>query len=353
MKETWHTEIIDFIENSLSPFLFGFRKGHSTEQCRVAMLEAWKLAIDDKGYAGAILTDLSKAFDCSRHDLLIAKLDAYGFNQDALKFIRSYLKNRKQRTKVGSAYSKWQEIKHGVPQGSILGPLLFNIFLNDMFYFIKGICIAHYADDNTPYATNKDITNLLKTLESETNILLDWFTINEIKPNADKCHLLVANQKEMTSVKLGGKVITNDQSVELLCVKIDKNLNFTVHVTKLYKKGSQKLHALARISKYLSKDKLKILMKSFVTSQFNYCPLTWMFHNRTLNNKINKIHERALRVVYKDINLSFQDLLDLDNSMTIHHRNIQKLAVEMYKIKNKLSPIPMMDIFRNHVNTYD
>ena len=94
----------------------------------------------------------------------------------------------------------------------------------------------------------------------------------------------------MTSVKLGGKVITNDQSVELLGVKIDKNLNFTEHVTKLCKKGSQKLRALARISKYLSKDKLKILMKSFVTSQFNYCPLTWMFHNRTLNNKINKLH---------------------------------------------------------------
>ena len=177
--------------------------------------------------AGAILTDLSKAFDCLKHDLLIAKLDAYGFNQDALKFIHSYLKNRKQRTKVGSAYSKWQEIKHGVPQGSILGPLLFNIFLNHIFYFIKDICIANYADDNTPYATNKDIANLLKTLERETNILLDWFTINEMKPNADKCHLLVANQKEMTSVNLGGKVITNDQFVELLGVKIDKNLNFT------------------------------------------------------------------------------------------------------------------------------
>ena len=142
-----------------------------------------------------------------------------------------------------------------------------------------------------------DITNLLKTLERETNILLDWFTINEMKPNADKCHLLVANQKEMTSVKLGGKVITNDQSVELLGVKIDKNLNFTEHVTKLCKKGSQKLHALARISKYLSKDQLKLITKSFVTTQFNYCPQTWMFHNRTLNNKINKLHERALRFV--------------------------------------------------------
>ena len=352
-ERNMYTEIINFIENSLSPFLFGFRKGHSTEQCLVVMLEAWKKALDDKEYAGAILTDLSKAFDCLNHDLLLAKLDAYGFSKEALKFISSYLKDRKQRTKVGSAFSKWMDIKYGVPQGSILGPLLFNIFLNDIFYFVKDICIANYADDNTPYATNKDITKLLKTLESETNILLDWFTINEMKPNADKCHLLMANQNDTTTVKLGVENISNDQSVELLGIKIDKDLNFSEHVTKLCKKGNQKLHALARISKYLSKDKLKILMRSFITSQFNYCPLTWMFHNRTLNNKINKLHERALRLVYKDTSLSFQELLNLDDSVTIHHRNIQKLAIEMYKIKNNLSPKPMQNIFKNHVNTYD
>ena len=352
-ERNMYVEIIDFIEESLSPFLFGFRKGHSTEQCLVVMLEAWKKALDNKEYAGAILTDLSKAFDCLNHDLLIAKLDAYGFSHDALKFIRSYLKDRKQRTKVGSSFSNWTDIKYGVPQGSILGPLLFNIFLNDIFYFINDICIANYADDNTPYATNKDISSLLKTLERETNSLLDWFTINEMKPNADKCHLLVANPKDTIAVKLGLEEISNDQSVELLGIKIDKNLNFTEHVTKLCKKGNQKLHALARISKYLSKDKLKILMKAFVISQFNYCPLTWMFHNRTLNNKINKLHERALRLVYKDITLSFQDMLNLDNSMTIHHRNIQKLAIEMYKIKNDLSPMPMKDIFKNYVNTHD
>ena len=98
--------------------------------------------------------------------------------------------------------------------GIYSGHLLFNIFLNDIFYFVKDICIANYADDNTPYATNKDITKLLKTLESETNILLDWFTINEMKPNADKCHLLMANQNDMTTVKLGVEKISNDQSVE-------------------------------------------------------------------------------------------------------------------------------------------
>ena len=99
--------------------------------------------------------------------------------------------------------------------------------------------------------------------------------------------------------------------------------------------------------------KTQILKKTFITSQFNYNPLVWMFHNRTLNNKINRLHERALRIVYKNDNLTFQELLAIDDAVTIHHRNIQKLATEMYKIKNNLSPTPMGKIFQNCVHTYN
>ena len=116
LEKNIYDEIIDFIEKSLSPYLFGFRKRHSTEQCLLVMLEAWKKALGEKCTAGAILTDLSKAFDCLNHDLLIAKLNAYGFILDSLKFIRSYLRGSKQRTKVGSEFSKWLEIKSGIPQ---------------------------------------------------------------------------------------------------------------------------------------------------------------------------------------------------------------------------------------------
>ena len=175
-----------------------------------------------------------------------------------------------------------------MPQGSILGPLLFNIFMNDIFFLIKKTNIANYADDNTAYTFENKVASLLKTLENETTIILKWFHINEMKSNDDKCRLIITNTDKVT---LGNEVMEASDTVELLGIELDKNLNFNLHMSDLLKKANQKLHAFARILKYLSQDKLKIIMRTFIQSQFNYCPLTWMFHSRTLNNKINKLHE--------------------------------------------------------------
>ena len=130
-------------------------------------------------------------------------------------------------------------------------------------------------------------------------------------------------------------------------------MNFNEHITKIYKKASQKLHALARIAKYMDSQKLRIIMKAFIESQFNYCPLIWMFHSRVLNNKINRLHERALRIVYKNSHLTFEELLLQDKSFSIHHRNLQRLATEMFKIKNNIAPTLMQELFPTNENKYN
>ena len=201
------------------------------------MLDKWSKAIDNGKLAGALLTDLSKAFDCLNHELLIAKLEAYGFDQSSLSYIYSYLSDRKQRTKVINSYSSWSNIKSGVPQGSILGPLFFNIYLNDIFYFVNKCDITNYADDTTPYAVGTTMDTLLNSLEKDTKILIKWFRDNYFQLNADKCHLLTSNHSKDILINVEDEIIECSSSVKLLGVTIDNKLNFDEHVSKLCKKS--------------------------------------------------------------------------------------------------------------------
>ena len=126
-------QMVNFINDKLSPYLCGYRKGYSAQHALISMIEHWRSTLDRKGYAGAVLMDLSKAFDCINHDLLIAKLHAYWFGIDSLKMIKDYLSNREQRGKINTSFSTWSDLLLGVPQGSVLGLLFFNIYLNDLF----------------------------------------------------------------------------------------------------------------------------------------------------------------------------------------------------------------------------
>ena len=133
--------------------------------------------------------DLSIAYDCLRHDLIVAKLKTYGFTKESLQLISDYLSYSKQRTKIGSAYSDWVSVIHGIPQGSMLGPLLFNIFINDIFLVVKKSDICDFADDNTLYSHGSNLTLILSNLEHDMKNLPYWFKINSLKANRESFSL--------------------------------------------------------------------------------------------------------------------------------------------------------------------
>ena len=191
-----------------------------------------------------------------------------------------------------------------------MGPLLFNIYINDLFFLVTDTEICNYADDTTIFSCGYEIDNILETLERDANLLSDWFVDNYMKMNDDKSHLLIFGNKENTSITIGQSPLMESQNEKLLGITVDKKLNFQAHINNVCKKAGQKLHALARVSKYMNEQQQRITMTSFVTSQFSYCPLVWMCHDRKSNNKINKIHERGLRLMTRDTRASFETLLE-------------------------------------------
>ena len=215
------------------------------------MVEKWRKNVDNGHAFGAVLTDLSKAFDCLPCDLIIAKLKAYGLDKPSLQLLQSYLSDRQQRTKLGNTYSSWKDITHGVPQGSILGPLLFNIFLCDMLFILEDIDIASYADDTTPYTSAQNLEELVIILEDISDKLFHCFTFNEMKVNESKSHLLLSKNCASSKMKIHNIEIENSESEKLLGIKVDCNLNFNSHLNTLCNKASLNIHDLARISPYL------------------------------------------------------------------------------------------------------
>ena len=168
-------------------------------------------------------------------------------------------------------------------------------------------------------------------LEQASNIFSKWFQENYLKTNLDKYHVLFSETSK-THLIVKYVPIASSCCEKLLGIKIDHKLSFEPHVESLCKKASQKLNALARMASSLKFKQRKLLLNAFITSQFSYAPVVWMFHSRKLNNRINHIHERVIRLVYKDYTSSFDELLFKDNSFRIHHRNLQKLAIEIFKV---------------------
>ena len=328
-----------------------YRVGYSTQHVLIRLLEECRKELDMDKLVGGILMDLSKAFDTLSHDLIIAKLNSYGFTKDYLKMIYSYLKGRRQCVKVNGVNSKFQTILAGVPQWSILGPILFNIFINDFNYFIKKANLHGFADDHTITTSSNNLNELREILSSESNIAVDWLNSNNMLANPSKFQAIIfTNKKEpiRTMFSIKDNVIYNQGIVELLGVQIDEQFKFEKHISELCRKSGGQLNALNRLNSYLSVDSKKLSVNSFVMSNFNYCPLIWNFCSANLENKIEKIH---LRLINND-QFSYETLLENYGKCTVKTRTLRLLATEIFKTLNNKNPSYLKYIFEiNHNRT--
>ena len=350
-----HEQLTEYFNDKLSPLLCGFRKGFSTQDALLRLLKYCQDSLDSDKYVGVVLMDLSKAYDCISHELLLAKLDAYGLDTSSLDLMKSYLMDREQRVVIGSHSSQYASIEIGVPQGSILGPLLFNIFLNDLLLSYDATAICNFADDNTIYSSSVQIRDLGQKLQVGVNYMINWFKFNEMKANPNKFQLIVFHKnraKVNLTLTVNDVILENEDHVRLLGVIFDRNLKFDKYIKEICDIAQKRLFALIRIRKLIGIEQANILANSFILSKFQYCNLLWMFCSKKEQSRIDHIHKRVLRCVYRMPNVNFDELLCKSNQFDIHTKNLQSLMLFMYKVKNGECPEIVSELFETKQLAY-
>ena len=219
---------------------------------------------------------------------------------------------------------------------------------------LQATFLSNYVDDNSFYSTGKDLELVKSVLVKDFRAIKEWFYEKFMILNPDKCHYMCTGKNTESDIfKFENLFLENSKEEVILGITTDNKLTFDSHVKSMCRKAGQKLSALARISPYLETNKKELLFKSMVKSKFNYCPLVWMFCSRKANNLINKIQERSLRLITNDKTSTFEHLLQANNEITTHQRNLQVLMVEVFKIINGFAPPVMEDFFLFGENTHN
>ena len=244
-----------------------------------------------------------------------------------------------------ASHSSWLNLIKGVPQGSILGPTLFNIFINDIFYTIQGL--YNYADDNTLSKHSDSVNTVKLLLEQATEDALNWFDVNEMEANPTKFQSMVLGNtaNEPISFNIRGQTISPSTSVKLLGVEIDDTLSFSAHIKTICFKAGQQINALARLSRTLNTQTKLVIFNSFILCHFNYCPLVWHHCSKQSMEKMEKVQERGLRLVFNDNDSSYSELLSKADKNTLYIDRLKKIALFVFKCSNNLGPPIAHDMF--------
>ena len=345
-----------YFKTLFSPYLSGYRKHHGCQDVLVYFVSLCKKVLDKGEVAIALLTDLSKAFDSLPYKLLICKLSAYGLGNNACMLIKSYFCNRKQTVRIGIERSDWRSLIKGVPQGSLMGPFIFNVFYNDLLLLLDEYChVFNYADDTSILCTGHDYNDAYVKICSASTIMLEWFKSNFMQANPSKFQYIVFEKdKQPRNIVLNeGTVIESVSKVKLLGVVIDSALIFNEHISVISQKAGRQLNALARLSNVFNTETKLLIMQSFILSQFTYCCVVYHFCSRADMVKIEKLQRKALRFVYQDYQTSYTLLRERSNRPLLYVERQRCLLQEVYKSIHSLGPIYLNDMFKIKKCEYD
>lgn len=345
--------------NFLDPYQSAYKKNHSTQTALLKLCEDIYDIIDDSEITLLILLDFSKAFDTVNHELLLAKLDILGFDKNTCDWIFSYLSGRQQMVKTDTECSNWSPLLNGVPQGSILGPLLFTILVSDMRRSIWNGSYITYADDTNLYwesevdTVNSVIDTANQVLEQVSNYCVDTC----LRLNETKCKYIFIGSKpairklkmvDKNDVKINGKVLESLEFAKVLGVLFDEVLSWQKQVNSCISKAMGNFYQIYRYKRFLEKDAIISLCEAVVLSQFNYCDTVYSNMDIFLEEKIQKIQNHCLRFIFnyrmKD-KCDYNILLKKLNWLNMKQRRIKHGLTMIYKILNGLAPYYLSDSF--------
>ena len=303
IEKLMHKRMYEFFEEHdiLYKFQFGFRKKMSTAHSLVEITEEIKESIDNGKYGCGIFIDLKKAFDTVNHRILLTKLEHYGIRGVLLKWFESYLSNRKQYVYHNGIASDMKEITCGVPQGSVLGPLLFLIYVNDLPNISEKLRFFLFADDTNIYYDSEDLIELEKTVNHELRKLSQWLNINRLALNVGKTNFVIfrANKKIYHNVTLilNRKAIEQKDHVKYLGVLMDEHLNWKKQIANVTKKISRGIGILAKLRSYLDPKILRNIYYSIVYSHLSYGVEAWGSACASDLEKILILQKKAVRIL--------------------------------------------------------
>jgi len=337
----------------------GFRPFHSTETCLLNMVNDWTNSMNSGDMIGVAFIDLRKAFDTVNHGILLSKLQSLGASATALEWFSSYLSCRTQRVSFKNTMSSSRLVSTGVPQGSILGPLFFIIFINSMNRVISHGQISMYADDTTLSVSGKDPQDISAKLSSDLDSIMKWLNVNKLFLNTDKTNVMLigtasklrnVNENDF-SVFVNGKQLERVKKAKCLGVVIDDQLKWHDQVNSIVRKVFCKIGLLRRLKPFLEIDTLNVIFKSFVQPIFDYCNTSWYGRFKVDSSKLDVLHKRCARVILSVNNLTSSDFMfKVLGWERLHTRNDYFKALMIYKSLNGLAPNYLANMF-NYVCT--